>query len=162
MKIIEFPLAAGLRGNSPRRIIVHCMAEYVEGEDGIVRWAPEHLEHEGYSAHSLCCPNGDEIICRPDNKGAAHAKGFNENTLGIEGLVEGTHNYATFLKAIRTEWVKPAQYETMLARIRKWFQLWPIEQIDRHSDVDPARKKDPGTGFPWERLLSDLGVKAVS
>jgi hypothetical protein len=79
MKTIEFLLPAGLRSNSPKRIIVHAMGEYVEDEEGIVRHAPEHLEHEGYSAHVLACPNGDKIRCRHDSQGAAHAKGFNND-----------------------------------------------------------------------------------
>jgi N-acetyl-anhydromuramyl-L-alanine amidase AmpD len=79
--------------------------------------------------------------------------------LGIEALVPGTHNYATFLKKIREQWVSENQYQCILSQCREWYGAWPIERIDRHSDVDPARKRDPGTGFPWTRLRADLGVQ---
>jgi N-acetyl-anhydromuramyl-L-alanine amidase AmpD len=159
MNIISFPLQGGLRANSPKRIIIHSMAENVIGEDGIIRHASRHLEHEGYSAHILACPNGDKYRCRHDKQGAAHAKGFNDNSLGLEALVPGTHDYASFLKAIKEQWVSKEQYQTILAQCREWYQLYPIERIDRHSDVDPQRKRDPGAGFPWEQLRKDLGLQ---
>lgn len=158
MKVIDYPLSAGLKINFPKRIIVHSMGEHIVGADGVTRHASEHLAYEKFSAHVLAAPNGDRYRCRRDDIGAAHAKGYNANSLGIEALVPGTHDYASFLKAIKGDWVSPEQYQSILAQCQEWIGIWPIERIDRHSDVDPERKKDPGTGFPWEQLKKDLGL----
>lgn len=156
--VTEYHLSGGKKTNFPELIVVHCMGEHIQGADGLIRRAHEHLAFEGFSAHVLVSPNGDLIRCRRDDQGAAHAKGFNENSLGIEFLVPGRHDYTSFLKAIKVPWVAEAQYQSGLAQIREWYETWPnIKSIVRHSDIDPTRKRDPGSGFPWERLLKDLG-----
>ena len=82
-KLIEKPSLAGLKNNNPKMIIVHAMAEYLDMKDAPV-FASDFLESMGYSAHLLILPNGDKIKCRENNQGAFHARGFNENSLGIE------------------------------------------------------------------------------
>jgi N-acetyl-anhydromuramyl-L-alanine amidase AmpD len=43
---------------------------------------------------------------------------------------------------------------SLVQQIMIWKKAYPIEKIDRHSDLDPARKWfDPGDGFPWTELL---------
>ncbi len=158
MNVIEYPLAAGLKINFPKRIIVHSMGEYIKGADGVTRHAKEHLAFEKFSAHVLACNFGVLIRCRRDDQGAAHARGYNSNSLGIEALVPGVHDYESFLEAIKKDWVSAEQYESILAQCQEWCGIWPIESIDRHSDIDPGRKKDPGAGFPWEQLKKDLGL----
>jgi hypothetical protein len=159
LKIIEYPLTGGKKINFPELIVVHSMGEHVIGSDKLIRHAPAHLAYEGFSATVLVCPNGDRIRCRRDDQGAAHAKGFNDNSLGIEFLVPGKHDYISFLKMIKEPWVSEDQYQSGLEQIREWYETWKgIKRIARHSDIDPSRKRDPGDGFPWERLRKDLGL----
>lgn len=158
MDVIDYPLAAGLKINFAKRIIVHSMGEYIiSDKDALTRHASEHLAHEKLSVHALATPGGDIIRCRRDDQGAAHARGYNSSSLSIEALVPGTHDYTTFLKAIKKDWVSKEQYEAILFQCQEWMGIWPIEAIERHSDIDPERKKDPGAGFPWDRLKKDLG-----
>ena len=152
MNIIERPLKNGKRFNNPKMIVVHAMGEYLETKEGMV-FAPNFLESIGLSAHALIVPNGDVMMCRPERKGAYHARGFNTDSLGVEFLVKGVHNYGTFLEAIKTDYVTPEQYEAGHELIRKWVNDYSIETIVRHSDISPERKVDPGTGFKWDEFL---------
>lgn len=142
--------------NEPKLIVVHSMAEFIVG-DGFHDHAVKFLDKIGLSAHSLIDPSGINYRLRREDQIAWHAKGFNDNSLGIEFLVPGQYNYAEFLERIKTPYLSDEQYQEGLAQIREWLDGYEISQIRRHSDVDPVRKFDPGAGFPWERLLEDLG-----
>jgi len=149
----------GYKGNKPNLIVVHAMAEYLDTEaDDNDPHAYEFLRKIGLSAHILIAPNGDVYRLRNDDELAFHAKNFNTNSLGIEFLVPGTHDYSTFLKAINEDWVSEDQYQSGLEVIRKWMFKFHIfkKQVKRHSDISPGRKKDPGRGFPWIRLTQDI------
>lgn len=154
MNIVNQPSPHGFnRSSEPDMIIVHCMAEYV-GD----KFAPDFLESIKLSAHALVVPDGTVIRCREDNQGAHHAKGFNATSLGVEFLVPGYHDYASFLEAIKEPWVVGAQYEAGVELVKDWAQTYdiPREKVLRHSDVSPERKVDPGKGFPWEAFLADV------
>jgi AmpD protein len=129
------------------------MGEYINN-NGELYFAPNWLEYLGLSAHALIVPNGDVMICRTDHQRAYHARGFNTDSLGIEFLVSGEHNYATFLETIKTDWVTTAQYEAGAELVRKWVNDHNIANIKRHSDISPGRKVDPGTGFKWPAFLN--------
>lgn len=148
-------LPHGPKSQTPKRIIVHSMGQHIVVDNDIM-FAPDFLDHVGLSAHVLIDPSGEVIRCRNDGQGAWHAKGFNTDSLGIEYLVEGVHDYASFLEAIKTNYVTEKQWIAGLVVINNWMDLHNIKRIDRHSDVDPSRKKDPGSGFDWERLLDSL------
>lgn len=148
-------LEHGFDHNRPTRIVVHAMAEYLQGQQP--RHAVKFLDHYGLSAHSLVAHDGTNFRCREDNEGAFHARGYNSNSLGIEFLVPGIHDYASFLEAIKRPWLEPAQYEEGLRQIQEWCDKFDIHSIDRHSDLSPDRKVDPGEGFPFRELLHDLG-----
>lgn len=143
--------------NEPDRIVVHCMAEYINDPDPI--FALDFLDQYKLSAHALVAPDGDIYICRRDDQRAWHARGYNTNSLGIEFLVEGEHNYASFVEAIKTPYVTTAQWEAGVEAVRRWVDTYniSINAIDRHSDLSPGRKVDPGEGFPWTDFLSRLG-----
>lgn len=150
--IIERPSPFGAVSQTPKRIVVHAMAERIEGMD-----ASHFLESIGLSAHALVTPQGNIIKCREDTQGAYHAKGFNADSLGIEFLLPGEHSYESFLAGIdKPDWVAKQQLLAGARWIAEWVARWGITQIDGHCDVDPARKRDPGRGFDWDALRSAL------
>ena len=155
MNFLEYPLPDGADNNNPNLIVIHSMGEIIN-DNGNHYFAHKWLEHLGYSAHALIHPNGDIMICRNTDQGAYHARGFNKNSLGIEFLVEGEHNYGTFLEAIKTDWVKPEQYAAGVELVKHWSNLYNISEIKRHSDLSPGRKVDPGSGFKWNKFLNQI------
>ncbi len=157
MNIIEYPLKDGGETNSPNLIVIHAMGEIINN-NGEMFFAHKWLEHLGYSAHALIHPNGDVMICRNTDKGAYHARGFNKNSLGIEFLVEGEHDYGTFIKAITTQkWVAPDQWAAGVELVKHWMSLYNITDIQRHSDLSPGRKIDPGPKFEWDKFKQEIG-----
>ena len=152
---IERPLLRGAERQDPKRIIVHAMGEYINGVPAV-----DFLENIGLSAHILVCPDGGVIRCREDNQGAYHAKKYNMDSLGIEFLVAGDHGYSSFREMIKEPYLTSVQYEAGMQFVRnEWFIKKGIRKMDRHSDVSPERKIDPGKGFPWERFKREVGIK---
>lgn len=149
--IIHRPNPYGAASQTPRRIVVHAMGERVSGKD-----ASHFLESAGLSAHALVTPTGNIIKCREDTQGAYHAKGFNTDSLGIEFLVPGDHDIASLYRAMDRPWVSDAQLLAGARWIAEWVVRWGITQIDGHCDIDPSRKRDPGKGFPWDKLRAAL------
>jgi len=151
--IHDAPLPKGNRHNKPKLIVVHAMGEYILDPDP--EHATEFLKKLGLSAHVLVDPAGDIWQCRPDYQGAYHARGFNTNSLGIEFLVEGNHNYSSFLEMIKTPYVTTAQWEAGVSVVSEWVKEYSLEEdkIVRHSDISPGRKVDPGEGFHWQDFL---------
>lgn len=159
-EIVRRHLPDGPKEQSPKRIIVHAMGHRIRVSEKKTLYAASFLERQGLSAHMLVAPDGTAIRCRDDDEGAWHAKGCNSDSLGIEVLVPGDHNYSTFLEAIEGNWVTKAQYETAVDIVAHWCHEWAIStqagEMDRHSDVDPERKSDPGRGYPWARFVGDV------
>lgn len=154
MATIDRHLSHGRPGpQTPDRIVIHAMGYQLRMGDGSVHYAASFLEKIGLSAHALVAPNGDLIRCRHDHEIAWHAKGHNTNTLGLEFLVPGVHDYASFGEAIKTPWPTTEQLDTGAWQVAKWCRDWPIKLTERHSYFDPERKVDPGAGFPWETFL---------
>lgn len=160
MNILYDMLDHGTEVNNPKIIVVHAMGEYID--DGhTVKSARDFLDSYKLSAHILCEPNGDLIQCRADYQVAWHARGHNTNSLGIEVLVSGTHNYVTFLRAIKKKnWATDEQMISAAEQVREWMYLYHIniDKVVRHSDLSPDRKVDPGTGFNWikfKKMLED-------
>lgn len=159
MNIIDKHLNKGAKSQSPNRIIVHAMGEYILYE-GEYLHAYDFLKTIGLSAHALICPNGDIIRSREDNQGAYHAKGFNKNSLGVEFLVPGKHDYTSFLKAMKDHYLTLDQHCAGVELLRDWCSKYEIASIDAHSDLSPDRKKDPGSAFPFEQILKDVKAEA--
>ncbi len=153
--IMEYRLERGAVSQIPDRIVVHAMGEFLEGGDRDLH-ATEFLKNIGLSAHILITPSGNVIRCRGDKEGAYHAKGYNINSLGIEFLVPGVHTMATFLDTIKGFWLRDEQYKAGLRIIKEWHNRWDMKHMDRHSDLSPGRKQDPGYGFPWNKLKEDV------
>lgn len=133
------------------------MAEYIKDPDPI--HAPTFLEQYKLSAHALITPSGDTILCRDDDQRAWHARGYNTDSLGIEFLVEGEHDYASFVEKIKSPYLSVMQFDAGIEAVRSWIDAYDISinRIDRHSDLSPGRKVDPGAGFPWKIFLERLG-----
>lgn len=153
MNILERRLPFGSSINKPDRIIVHAMSEIIKYKDREV-YAHDFLAEIGLSAHALIWPNGDVMRCRNDLEGAYHAKNHNKNTLGVEFLVEGSHDYLEFKKAIETPYLSERQLAGGIELINEWLSHHDILEVVRHSDIDPKRKVDPSSGFPWDDLLN--------
>ena len=157
MEEINQPLPFGRRHNDPKRIIVHAMGEYIDSGDQDFT-AVDWLRRLELSAHALVTPSGNIIRCRADDQGAYHARGFNRDSLGIEFLVPGVHTYATFLEAMKTNYLTEAQFEAGASLVAEWCASYGITDLQRHSDVSPGRKYDPGEGFPWETFLQAVNA----
>jgi len=146
----------GSRVNKPRRIIVHSMAEFILDPNPI--HATDFLEKLGLSAHALVDPKGDIFLCRDDDQIAWHAKGYNRDTLGIEFLLKGHHDYGSFIEAIKSPWTTVSQWTAGVDAVRSWVAAYdiPRENVVRHSDLSPGRKVDPGAGFNWDEFLNTV------
>ena len=142
---------------NPTSIVIHCMGEYIADGRGGFDHAVPFLNKYKLSAHSLIAPDGSNYRCREDNEGAWHARGFNKNSLGIEFLVQGDHDYGSFVDTIKNKYLTEIQYQAGVAQVREWMSKYDIARIDRHSDISPGRKVDPGAGFPWRRFIIDIG-----
>ena len=155
--MIKFsPLEAGSKTNRPKMIVVHSMGEFILDPKPI--HASDFLEKLGLSAHALVAPSGDVYICRDDDQGAYHARGYNTDSLGIEFLVEGHHTYGSFLEAIKGDYVTDDQWAAGVDAVRNWVQGHdiPEHKVVRHSDISPGHKLDPGSGFKWEKFINEV------
>lgn len=152
MQTVEMKSPHGFADSfSPQNIVIHAIGEFVGG-----MFAPDFLRSVELSAHALVTPSGVIINTRADKYGAYHARGHNLNSLGIEVMVGGVHDYGSFLKAIKTDWVTPQQFDATVELVRLWRNKHGIDNVVRHSDIDPGRKHDPGEGFAWERFLKAI------
>lgn len=139
----------------PEMIVLHAMGESIK--DTTIYTADKWLDHLGYSAHALATPIGNILRCRYDDEIAWHARNFNTNSLGIEFLVQGQHDYVSFLEAMKGDYITQPQYWAGVWQVRQWLKVWPIKRIATHRELSPGRKYDPGDGFPLEQFLSDVG-----
>ena len=151
----NMPLPNGPKKQIPSRIVIHSMGEFIKLDSG-TKYAYDFLKYKKLSAHALICPDGTVIRCRDDNQGAWHARGFNKNSLGVEFLVTGEHNYSSFKKTINNYYLTFEQHVAGVELLRGWCSTHDIVSIDRHSDLDPKRKVDPGRGFPFDLILKDI------
>ena len=151
MKITEKINHNGGGNQTPNRLVIHAMSEYIDGEH-----ASDFLNNIGLSAHFLIAPDGEIIKTRSTLLKAWHAKGYNTNSIGIEILVPGENNYDEFVKKIKTNYCGKDQFNSLVEISKNIIEHWDIKNIDRHSDLSPERKVDPGEGFDWVRFLNEL------
>ena len=173
MNVIEKLSPLGGNRNKPNRLIIHAMGQNIRIGPKDAEWyqkntdkdikegsyhADEWLLADGTSAHYLIEPNGDILKLRKTSQTAWHAYRHNTDTIGVEVLLEGEWNYYTFKKEIVKDWVKGAQYESLIELSQGIIDYWkiPLSNVLRHSDIDPDRKVDPGSGFEWDYFKSRL------
>ncbi len=67
----------------------------------------------------------------------------NSRSLGIEivNTVQDDDSFSDWQVGEAARWV---QY---------WRGLYPIRYVCTHAFLDPARRRDPGTNFPWDRFM---------
>ena len=106
------------------------------------------------SCHYLIKKNGEIIRMVPESFIAWHAgksywrnhKSLNQNSIGVEITNPGhQYNYKKFTKKQINALLKLSRY------LIKKYKINP-KNILGHSDIAPARKKDPGEKFPWQYL----------
>src|SRR5262249_35348957 len=111
------------------------------------------------SAHYVVLPDGYIIQLVAEARRAWHAgtswgageSDINSRSIGIEIANPGhDHGYPAFPKR---------QVAAVTALCRSIFTRHriPAERVLAHSDVAPARKRDPGEKFPW-KTLADSGI----
>lgn len=160
--------AHGKREHPVKGVIVHSMGEYVQGV-----YAPDLLNTLKVSAHAFVTPDGSVLGGVPVDRVAYHAgkslyRGedwLNRTFLGVEVLVPGDHDYASFLKAIKTDCYTEEQYKATAYLVAGWCQRFgiPRDYIVGHRDVsgpevrsDP--KMDPGDGWDMARFWAAFGT----
>src|SRR6056300_465250 len=157
----------------PKIIVMHSMSEYLMYE-GQRMYAKDFLKKLGLSVHGFIKPDGvyDKMVETPGK--AFHAgkslheglSGLNSHYLGVELLVPGTNDFASFSKAIETPGTySQAQFDSAVKIFKFWMDKYniPVSKVVRHSDVsgDHVRgkgkgKADPGSAFDWDAFLAAL------
>jgi len=106
------------------------------------------------SSHVLIKRSGEIVQFVPFHKRAWHAgqsnyqgrERCNDFSIGIE--LEGTDS----------DIFEDSQYQQLAQLITTLKSNYPniTDNITGHSDISPGRKKDPGTGFDWDKLKNIL------
>jgi N-acetylmuramoyl-L-alanine amidase len=123
--------------------------------------AIDHLcsPYSEVSAHYVVLEDGTIIQCVPEARRAWHAgqaawageTDINSCSIGIEIANPGhDHGYPEFPRR------QIAAVTTLCRSIFTRHKI-PRERVLGHSDVAPARKRDPGEKFPW-RILHGSGI----
>ncbi len=69
----------------------------------------------------------------------------NDDSIGIE------------LEGLEGDPFEDAQYETLASLCPALAQRYPIAFVAGHEHIAPERKRDPGSGFEWQRLRDQTG-----
>lgn len=104
------------------------------------------------SAHFLVRRDGELVQFVPVARRAWHAGASswrgrarcNDFSIGVE------------LEGVDDGPFADAQYPALERLVRLLRRALPLRQVAAHSDVAPGRKRDPGPGFAWPRLLAAL------
>ena len=106
------------------------------------------------SSHVLIKRTGEIVQFVPFHERAWHAgqsnyqgrDRCNDFSIGIE--LEGTDN----------DNFEDVQYQQLALLVNALQQVYPAlnGNITGHSDISPGRKKDPGTGFNWDKLQQHI------
>ena len=116
----------------------------------------EEIHELQVSSHILIKRSGEVVQFVPFHERAWHAgqsnyqgrERCNDFSIGIE--LEGTDS----------ENFEEIQYQQLAQVISSLRPAYPAiaDNITGHSDISPGRKKDPGSGFDWDKLKSTLST----
>jgi|TARA_R110001599_G_scaffold7003_1_gene34685 N-acetyl-anhydromuramyl-L-alanine amidase AmpD len=139
------------------RVVIHAMAEYIDLEPHDLH-AVDYLRTTQLNAHAFVTPSGVVLQTAADLDLVYHARGYNNNSLGIEFLVAGVHTYHSFTRAIEKDWIGVIQYNAGVQYVRQWLDTHNLTSlhVEQHSTLSPGRKVDPGKGFPWAQFINDI------
>ncbi|HEX7438706.1 MAG TPA: 1,6-anhydro-N-acetylmuramyl-L-alanine amidase AmpD [Caldimonas sp.] len=134
------------------------------GGDGIERLFTNRLDWDAHpyyeeirgievSSHFLIRRDGELVQFVSCDERAWHAgrsewRGrtqCNDFSVGIE------------LEGLEGETFETVQYAVLVELLRALARRYPIDAVAGHEHVAPGRKRDPGPGFDWARLATDLG-----
>jgi len=155
--------------------VVHSIAEFIEWKGTFVSsldWlSGSILNGPKVSAHYLIDIDGTihqllDPVLKAWHAGVSKWDGednLNTISIGAELIVEGQHNYGSFLTKIdQADCYTSDQYKA-LAELIASTSIEPYGRIVAHSDIsgDNVRgpgqgKRDPGAGFSWPRLYREL------
>lgn len=151
----------------PLAIIVHAMGERIAGVP-----ARHFLDKVGVDAHALITPAGEIVRLIDDDIVAYHAgasrlgtiASMNTRALGVELLIAGDHDYASFVRALRgrEDPYTADQRGALVELCRAWCGKFPsIRLILGHEHVSGPwvrrdAKPDPGPWIEWPRLWLDV------
>ncbi len=151
MTLIEAPSPNFDDRTLPITMIVLHYTGMVDGESAIARLRDPEAK---VSSHYVVAEDGTVLRLVPEDKRAWHAgqshwrdvDNVNSASIGIE-IVNPGHEFG----------YRPFPDEQVEAVIRLVHDIKDRYQITRgnivgHSDIAPARKRDPGELFPWGRL----------
>ncbi|MBE9560045.1 MAG: 1,6-anhydro-N-acetylmuramyl-L-alanine amidase AmpD [Proteobacteria bacterium] len=116
----------------------------------------EEIHEMQVSSHILIKRSGEIVQFVPFHERAWHAgqsnyqgrEHCNDFSIGIE--LEGTDSDS----------FEDIQYQQLAHLVSALKTSYPgiAEHITGHSDISPGRKKDPGTGFDWDKLKNSLST----
>jgi N-acetylmuramoyl-L-alanine amidase len=135
----------------PISMVVLHYTDMLSAEDAIARLCDPEA---GVSCHYLVSKTGEVVRMVPEERRAWHAgrsywrgvAGVNHDSIGIELDNPGhTNGYEPF---------PDAQIDALIPLLSDIMQRHRITRgnVVGHSDIAPARKRDPGELFPWARL----------
>ncbi|MEM9325489.1 MAG: N-acetylmuramoyl-L-alanine amidase [Bacteroidota bacterium] len=164
---LEGPWRTKPMTDGPNGIIIHAMGEYVNHQ-----YAPDFMKSVGGSVHAFISVEGKVLLGADWDTGAFHAgksafegsEDLNASFLGVEVLVEGQHNMASFRRAVEEHHpYKEQQYIALAELCALWISKFGIDRrlVLAHAhvsgqDVRRDPKIDPGATFNWEKL--HLGI----
>ena len=65
------------------------------------------------------------------------------------------------LEGLEGEMFEEAQYETLVSLMNDLCEVYPIRWVAGHEHVAPQRKRDPGAGFDWTRVMGQMEALQV-
>ncbi|WP_084422146.1 N-acetylmuramoyl-L-alanine amidase [Henriciella litoralis] len=156
MKIIQRPSPNFNERKAPLDMLVLHYTGMETGDAALERMCDEEAS---VSAHYMIRECGEVVQLVAEDKRAWHAgvsrwqgdEDLNSRSIGIE-IVNGGHDWPDDDGALPA--YPDAQIDAVIALSKAIIERWSIPQtrIVGHSDIAPARKKDPGEHFPWKRL----------